>query len=226
MRIPTAIRRAVEIGAAYRSMSSKRAGGARRRTAEKRPRRTRPRDLETAARQSVEVLDRLGVRWTLVGAGAYSVLVEPRATEDFDFVVEADKLASVLDALRARFGKLDTTDVGAAVRVKDPPLDLIRSSTHALFAVALDRTRVVGGWRVPSPEVFVALKFLAAVSAWRGPDRKAQDVADLIRVYLHYGRARLDMRLIARLAAQVYPGAQRELRELLRRVDAGEPIVI
>jgi hypothetical protein len=223
--IPQALRAAIAIQAAHAAMAPKKRNKSVKKATTRR-RSARSADPEAAARATVAVLERLGVRWALVGAGAYSILVEPRATEDFNFVIEAEKLPAVLEALAARFGRLDITDVGAAVRIKRPALDLIRSSTHALFTAALERAQTVDRWHIPTPEVFIALKFLAAVSAWRGPDRKAQDVADLVRVYLHYGRARLDMKALAELASRVYPGAERELADLLRRVDAGDKIII
>ena len=43
--------------------------------------------------------------------------MEPRATVDIDLVVDARKLKSILQALGAEFGGIETTDVGAAVRV-------------------------------------------------------------------------------------------------------------
>jgi hypothetical protein len=225
MQIPAALVRALEIEAALATMAGKagkkrapKTRSGRAPTRGKRP--ARALSLEQAARATVEVFERVGVRWSLVGAGAYAV------TSDFDFVIEADKLPLVLEALEARFGPLAVVDLGAAVRIESPPVDLIRSSSHALFVAALDRVQIVEAWRVPTPEMFMALKFLAAVSAWRGPDRKAQDNADLVRVYLQRGRASLDMALVTSLARRIYPGAEIELLELLRRVDAGEPISI
>jgi hypothetical protein len=166
-----------------------------------------------------------GTKWTLVGAHAVGALTEPRATEDFDFVIEERKLKRVLERLEEVFGPLMTTDVGAAVRVLNLDIDLIRSTTHPLFKRALDETQAAQAWRIPVPELLIALKYLASVSPWRGIDRRRQDVLDLIRVY-KAGEGRLDRRRMIALAGEVFPGADREFERLLERVDRDEPITL
>jgi hypothetical protein len=72
----------------------------------------------------------------------------------------------------------------------------------------------------------IPLKFLSAVSPWRGRDRRAQDTVDLVRLYRSVGRDGLDLEGVTELASLVYPGAEKELLEILRRVDDGESISI
>lgn len=174
----------------------------------------------------IEVFDDVGTKWTLVGAHAVGVLTEPRATSDFDFVVEERKLGSILERLEAVFGPLTTTDIGAAVRVLNLDLDLIRSSTHPLFRRALDETREVETWRIPVAELLIALKYLSSVSPWRGIDLRRQDLLDLIRVYKAFGEGGLSRPRMVELAAEIFPGADREFERLLDRVDRDEPITI
>lgn len=180
-------------------------------------------DLGEIYRRVIAVLDRLGASWTLVGAHAVNAYVRPRATVDVDFVVDARMLKRILAELEAEFGALDTTDIGAALRVTNLSVDLIRSDNHPLFRAALDRGQQRGGPRVPPPELLVALKFLSAVSPWRKPGERKQDAADLINVYQSTG-ADFDRQAAMQYATTVYPGAERELAAMLDAIDRGEDV--
>jgi hypothetical protein len=182
--------------------------------------------MEERVRKIIEAFDHVGTKWTLVGAHAVGAVTEPRATDDFDFVVEERKLGRVLERLEEVFGPLTTTDIGAGIRILNLDLDLIRSTTHPLFRRALDDTRAEHAWRIPVPELLIALKFLSSVSPWRGIDKRRQDVLDLIRVYKAFEGEDLDRPRTIELAAEVFPGAELELEQLLDRVDRDEPITI
>jgi hypothetical protein len=174
----------------------------------------------------IEAFERVGARWALVGAHATMLLTEPRATVDFDFIVEARKLKAVLRALASEFGDLGEDDIGAAVRLKGIDVDLIRSDTHPLFAEAIAKAQPAGEWRVPPPEVLIAMKFLSAVNTWRGVDKRGQDLVDLRKIYRAVGADGLDRGYLLRLGALVYPGAERELEALLDKIDRGDPIAV
>ncbi len=182
--------------------------------------------MEERIARVVDVFRQVGSHWALVGAHAIGTLAEPRATVDFDFVVEGSKLRAVLTALEEGFGELDAVDLGPAMRLRALDVDLIRSTTHSLFGEALTHAREVAGWNVPVPEVLLVLKFLAAVSPWRERTKRMQDVVDLTTLVTAVGREALDQELVRRLAAQVYPGAEAELEALLGRIERGEPITI
>ena len=173
----------------------------------------------------IEVFEAKLAGWALVGAHAIGLVTEPRATADFDFIVEGAKLGSVVRELTNKFGELDENDIGAAIQLKAIDVDLIRSTNHPLFREALKELRTIGTWKVPRTEVLIALKFLAAVSPWRNADKRMQDMADLRRVYRTAGDE-LDRDLMIELAKLVYPGAEREFRALLDKIDCGEPISI
>jgi hypothetical protein len=180
-------------------------------------------DMEATYRRVIDVLERVGAKWTLVGAHAVNTYVGPRATADIDLVIEAKLLKRVLRALESEFGRLETTDVGASLRVISLSLDLIRSDNHPLFRAALDRAENRGGVRVPPPELLVALKFLAAVSPWRRLADKKQDAADLINVYQAVGED-FDRAVAIEYGRTAYPGAERELADMLDKIDAGEDV--
>jgi hypothetical protein len=207
---PPAIRKSLEILATHRALF----GGKRRTMA------------EADIARVVQIFQQVNVRWALVGAHAVGLLTEPRATADFDFIIDDRKLKAVLAALERAFGELDLAEIGAAVRLRAIDVDLIRSTNHPLFKEALDRTRKVNDWMTPEPEVLLVLKFLAAVNPWRASDRRAQDVVDLRSIYRAVGRDDLDVPLMRKLAGLVYPGAEREYDALLERIDRGEPIQI
>jgi len=185
-----------------------------------------PAVMEETFKRVVAVFDRLQARWVLVGAHAVGALTEPRATVDIDFIVEEAKLRQVLDALERELGKLEVVDMGPALRLQGLDVDLIRSTTHPLFEEALRHTRNLEGWRIPRPEVLIVLKFLAAVSPWRGLAKKTYDLGDLRALYHAVGKDQLDAELMQRLAARVYPGAERGFEDLIAKIERGEPISI
>lgn len=181
--------------------------------------------MEDTYKRVIAVLDREGIGWTVVGAHAVNCFAEPRATVDIDLVVDARKLKVLLRSLEREFGKLLVDDIGAAQRLIDLSVDLIRSDNHALFRAALEEGRVLAGVRVPPPELLMALKFLAATSPWRRAADRAQDVADLINVYESVGEE-LERDALLAYAAKIHSGAAAELATLLDRVDRGESISI
>jgi hypothetical protein len=81
-------------------------------------------DMEDVFRRVIKILDASGVPWCLVGAHAINTYTRPRATVDFDFIVEARRMKHVLQALEEEFGELQTTDIGPAVRITDLAVDL------------------------------------------------------------------------------------------------------
>jgi hypothetical protein len=213
--IPDAIRTSMRILATHRALFGRREAGGRGGCTM----------TETDIARVVEVFEAKRVKWSLVGAYAIGLLTEPRATADFDFIVEGSKLGTLIDELTAVFGRLDELDIGAAVQLRAIDVDLIRSTNHPLFQIALDEQRTVGDWHVPRTEVLVVLKFLAAVSPWRHQRKRRQDVIDISFVCEVAGDS-LDRARMIELSGLVYPGAEREFRELLAKIDRGEPLTI
>jgi len=181
--------------------------------------------MEDLVGRVVNVLEKTGARWALVGAHAVGLLVEPRATADVDFVVDDHKLKRIIAALEQEFGELDIHDLGPALRLGTLDVDLIRASNHPLFGEILGHTQIVEGWRVPVPEALIAMKFLAAISPWRAQDKRLHDLGDLVAVYRSL-EEELRRPLLTRLAGLAYPGADQELTKLLERIDRGEPLGI
>ena len=173
----------------------------------------------------LEVFEANQAQWVLVGAHAVGLLTQPRATADFAFIVESQKLDSIVHDLAASFGDLGERDIGGAIELAAIDVDLIQSANHALFAEALRDVRLLGQWRLPRTEVLIALKFLSSISPWRNRTKRALDIVDLRAIYLAVG-ARLDRAELIRLGGLAYPEAEREFGELLAKIDRGDPLSI
>lgn len=182
-------------------------------------------DLEETYRRVIDVFTRVGARWSVVGAHAVNLYVEPRATVDINFVVDASKMKPLLRALEEEFGALETTEIGAALRVTNLSIDLIRGDNHPLFRAALDEAQEREGVHVPPVELLLVLKFLAATSPWRDVADRKQDIADLIRLYRAAGPD-LDRDAALRHASRVYPRAEVELAGILDSLDRGEDVSV
>ncbi len=182
-------------------------------------------NLEDNLRRTIATIERAGATWVVVGAEAVNVYVGPRATEDVDIVVAGGRFTHTIEEMRKEFENPQEVDISAAVRFPTIGIDLVRSTTHALFRIALERAVEKGSVRVPPPEVLLALKFLSCISPWRADVDRKQDALDLIRLYQTVA-PRLDRAEATRLAAMAYPGAEREFTALLDKIDRGEEVRI
>ena len=177
-----------------------------------------------AIEKVIQILDELGVSWCLIGAHAVGEFTEPRATTDVDLLVDDRKLGELLGALRTGLGELDDVDIGPAVRLRAIAVDLVRASSNRLFRETISGAVERHGMKLPTREALIALKFMAMVAPFRAQNRRRQDVVDLIALYESAVETELDRAELARLTAMIFPGAETKLSELLRRIDAGEPI--
>lgn len=182
--------------------------------------------MQETIKRIVSVLDRLGIRWCLIGAHAIGEYTEPRATEDVDLLVDDRRMPKLLTALHAELGDLDVDDIGPAVRLRAVDVDLVRASSNEVFRRSLSDTVDVDGWRFPRRESLLVMKFMAATSPFRGLDRRRQDMVDLITLYRSIDPDDVDRDHVATLAATIYSGADSELLGLLDKIDADEPISI
>jgi hypothetical protein len=213
--IPETIRRSMRILATHRALFGRR----------DRDGRTARTMTEADIARVIEVFETNHVRWAIAGAHAIALITEPRATVDFDFIIESATIDGIVHELTARFGQLDENDTGATIQLRTIDVDLVRSTVHPLLEIALDQLRMVGDWRVPRTEVLVVLKFLGVVGSWRARNKRMHDMADICRV-CHAAAGELDRALMIELSALVYPGAEREFSELLGKIDRDEPISI
>lgn len=141
-------------------------------------------------------------------------------------MIDDRRLKTLLRELEHELGPLDTRELGPAVRLQALSVDLVRASSSQVFREALARFVDKDGWRIPTLEMLLVLKFMSAVSPWRGRDRARQDVLDLARVYGSVDPADVDRELMRALAGHAYPGAERELDSLLDKIDRDEPLTL
>ena len=175
-------------------------------------------------------LDREGVEWVLVGAQAINLyLLRPRATVDVDIVVRKKHLRKAKKVLQEACGAVEESEVHFKAELSPAPerlgVDMIKSTSHALFEEALDRKVQIEGVPAPALEALLALKFLSIVSPWRRVPDKLQDASDLTRAFLD-NRPRVDRALFLELAARAYRNARAEAEKLLDAIEHGKPITI
>jgi nucleotidyltransferase AbiEii toxin of type IV toxin-antitoxin system len=175
-------------------------------------------------------LDREGVEWVLIGAQAINLyLLRPRATVDVDIVVRKKHLRKAIKVLQAACGAVEESEVHFKAELSPAPerlgVDLIKSTSHALFEEALDRKVQIEGIPAASLEALLALKFLSIVSPWRSIPDKFQDSSDLTRAFLE-NRPRVDRALFIELASLASKNARAVAVKLLDAIENGKPITI
>ena len=181
----------------------------------------------------IRVLNAAKVSFTLVGAhGLGGWTGKPRATEDVDIVVVQRQVKKAVAVLTAAFPHLDVDDHPAVVRLRDREtgavsIDVMKPN-QAVVHAALKNTHTVRSgrltYKVPSLEMALALKFAPMVSLNRADLDKGQDAVDFGRIVV--ANADIDLGKLAALGELVYPGGGKEIVEMVRRVRAGEQLIL
>jgi len=133
----------------------------------------------------IKVLNKAGINFTLVGAhGIAGWLLEPRASQDVDFMIHAQHKKAV-QTLRKAFPYLSVEDTVAVTRFIDPETDLAvidLMKPHSDLHKALPKNAVQIGktHRVPDLEMALALKFAAMDSPNRRANKKRLDKFDFV----------------------------------------------
>ena len=181
----------------------------------------------------IAVLNGAKIPFVLVGAyGLAGWLKEPRATKDVDVVVAARYVQKAVKTLLAAFPQLEPVDLPVVVRLKDaetqevlidvmkPVQQPYREVFHHTHAVASGEQK----HRVPSLEMALVMKFSAMTSLYRADEDKHQDAHDFIRMVKQ--NPELDGAKLAELASLIYPDGGKDILEMVRKVQAGEKLVI
>jgi hypothetical protein len=186
-----------------------------------------------APEEVIRVLNAAKVSFTLVGAhGLGGWTGKPRATEDVDVVVSQRHVKKAVAALTTAFPDLEVDDQPAVVRLRNREtgavvVDVMKPNQSVIHA-ALKNTHTVRSVRstynVPSVEMALALKFAPMVSLNRAEADKLIDSADFIRVVQN--NANVDLDKLAALGELVYRGGGKEIVEFVRRVRAGEQLIL
>ncbi len=182
--------------------------------------------------QIIAVLNRERVSFVLVGAhGVGGWMGEPRATQDVDVVVAERQIKKATRALLAQFPHLDARDEEVGVRLQDQQsgtvlIDVIKP--RALYRETFRHTEAVslGGqdYRIPALEMALAMKFAAMVSPNREEEKKLKDASDFIIIVKR--NADIDLATLTHLGDLVYGGGGAEVCEMVRKVRAGEKLVL
>jgi hypothetical protein len=180
----------------------------------------------------IAVLNAAKVSFVLVGAhGIAGWMREPRATQDVDVVVAERHLKKATRALREAFPHLVPLDLEAVIRLCDretgePAIDLLK--TRSIYRESFKYTVAVAAkgqpYRIPSLEMALAMKFAAMVSPNRQDEDKHQDAHDFIRIVKE--NPEIDAEKLTHLGEHVYGGGGADLVEMVRKVRAGEKLVL
>jgi hypothetical protein len=181
----------------------------------------------------IRVLNAAKISFTLVGAhGLGGWTGKPRATEVLDIVVVQRHVKKSVAALVKAFPSLDVDNQPAVIRLRDRQtgavaIDVMKPN-QAIIHAALKHTRAVKSgrliYKVPSLEMALALKFAPMVSLNRSDLDKQQDAVNFGRIVVSNPGLNLDH--LATLGDLVYPCGGKEILECVRRVRAGEQLIL
>lgn len=181
----------------------------------------------------IRVLNAAKISFTLVGAhGLGGWTKKPRATEDVDIIVIQRHIKKSVTALTAAFPHLEVVDLPVVVRLKDRAtgavaIDVMKPVQPVIHA-ALKQTHTVQSgkqtYKIPSLEMALALKFAPMVSLYRSDLDKQQDAVDFGRIVVANPNLNLDK--LSALGELVYAGGGVEILEIVRRVRAGERLIL
>jgi hypothetical protein len=182
----------------------------------------------------IRVLNNAKVSFVLIGAhGAFGWMKveEARITKDVDLLVAAKHEKKALKALLGKFPYLEIIELPIVTRLKDPEtgqmvIDLMKPTE--LYRAAFKHTHtVLAGklkYRVPSLEMALAMKFAAMISPNREDVKKIVDSHDFI--VMVRANPDLDSEKLKTLGDLVYSEGGQGILELVRRVRAGETLIL
>lgn len=180
----------------------------------------------------IRVLNQGKISFVLVGAyGLADWRKEARATEDVDVVVASRQIKKATKLLLEAFPHLVAVDLPVVVRLKDPssgfiaidvmkPNELYRETFKHTHTVQVGR-RV---YRIPSLEMAVTMKFASMCSPNRLEEDKLQDAHDFILMVKN--NTEIDLAKLAQLGNCAYGEGGKDVLELVRKVRAGEKLIL
>lgn len=183
--------------------------------------------------QVISVLNAHGISFVLVGLHGYvSYLREPRATMDVDVIVAARQVKKAVRVLLDAFTDLEAVDLEVVTRLKrkdseDVLIDVmkpIQQLHREIFKNAVVVEEKGLRYRIPTLEMALVMKFAPMISLTRADEDKYQDAHDFI--LLVKNNASIDLDTLQQLAENIYSGAGKEIVEMVRRVRAGEKLVL
>jgi hypothetical protein len=181
----------------------------------------------------IRVLNAAKVRFMLLGAhGIGGWTREPRATKDVDILVAVRGHKKAVSALLTAFPHLQAEDHEVVTRLRDPETGTVvidaMKPNQPLYRDALKYTHPVESdgqtYSIPSLELALTMKFSAMISLTRSEDKKLYDAGDFIRVVK--ANPDIDLEKLHALGQLVYNGGGAEVVENVRKVRAGEKLIL
>jgi hypothetical protein len=183
--------------------------------------------------QVISVLNAAGVRFLLLGAhGLAGWMQMPRATQDVDVLVAKRGHKKAVKALLEAFPHLQADDHEPVTRLRDPEtgsvvIDVMKDN-QPLYSAALKYGHAVEShgqsYQVPSLELALAMKLAAMISLTRSEEKKHFDAGDFIRIVK--ANPDIDLAKLHALGQLVYNGGGDEIVENVRKVRAGEKLIL
>jgi hypothetical protein len=181
----------------------------------------------------VRVLNAAGVKFVLAGAHGIGCWTgQPRATKDVDVIVGKRHAKKAVTALVGAFPHLVVEEEDVVTRLRDPEtkevaIDVMKPAEPVVAAALKNCVESRAGQhavQIPNAEMALALKFAAMVNPNRPDDKKYIDAADFIRIVRQ--NPAIDSAKLPSLGELVYSGGGAEILELIRRVRAGEKLML
>lgn len=180
--------------------------------------------MNIAPKEVIKVLNKAKIKYTLVGAhGIAGWLLDPRASQDVDFIIHAQHKKAV-QAVRKAFPDLRVEDIMAVARFIDPAtdrpvIDLMKPDNYLHQNLADYTVQVGKSHRVPDLEMALALKFAAISSPNRKEIKKHQDSVDFESMVAAHGDEIDDDKLYS-LGEMVKSGGGKEILKRLEETRA------
>jgi hypothetical protein len=158
--------------------------------------------------------------------------MEPRATQDVDVVVALKQVKKAVRLLVAAFPNLAAEDVEVVVRLRDRRTAQVRIDVmkpvqqpyREIFKHAIKVTAEGQEYRVPSLEMALVCKYAPMISLGRADAKKHLDAHDFIVMVQQ--NPEIDLEKLEQLGDLIYSGGGKEVVEMIRKVRAGEKLVL
>jgi len=183
----------------------------------------------------IPVLQAAKVDFVLVGAhGASGFLLEPRSTQDVDFMLKKRDVARASAGVLKKFPELELEkhpDVWRYKRGKQYVLDLMLANIPLHKRVMKEFQEIRMGRRivkVPKIESALAMKFAAMTGHYRIAEKKHSDASDFISMVKKADKMGkvVDLALLSELAELHYVGGGTEIRQYVADVRAGRTLQV
>jgi hypothetical protein len=181
----------------------------------------------------IHILNDTGVRFMLIGTHALGGWMnKPRTTHDVDVLVAARGHKKAVNALLAAFPDLKAEGDDEVTRLRhletQAVLIDVMKPNRPLFREALKHTHAVQTdgheYQIPSLEMALTMKFAPLISERRAQADCFQDAHDFMCIIK--SNPEIDLRQLAIFSEVVYNGGGAEIVEMVRKVRAGEKLLL